>query len=79
MTSLERALIKLAQTLSDNGIPYMIIGGMANAVWGEPRATLDIDLNYLEPRIRELAIALERPEIWESWAEWKQKAEGRDG
>ena len=189
MTSLERALIKLAQTLSDNGIPYMIIGGMANAVWGQPRATLDIDvtiwfkekeinrvvsflaglfrplvsdpagfvqdtsvlpleskdgvridlifaklsfereaisrvveikvggipicfcspedlilhkiisererdqddargvavrrmksldLNYLEPRIRELAIALERPEIWESWAEWKQKTEGRD-
>jgi len=189
MTSLEQALIKLAQTLSDNRIPYMIIGGMANAVWGQPRATLDIDvtiwfkekeinrivsffadfcrplvsdpagfvqdtsvlpleskdgvridlifaklsfereaisrvveikvggipicfcspedlilykiisererdqddargvavrrmksldLNYLEPRIRELAIALERPEIWKSWAEWKQKTEGRD-
>jgi hypothetical protein len=190
MTSLERALIKLAQTLSDNGIPYMVIGGMANAVWGEPRATIDIDvtiwfeekevnrivsfladffrplvsdpagfvqdtsvlplesengvridlifarlsferkaisraveirvggipicfcspedlilhkiisererdqddvrgvavrrmksldLNYLEPKIRELSIALERPEIWESWSEWKQMAEGRDG
>ena len=38
-----------------------------------------LDLNYLEPRIRELSIALERPEIWESWAAWKQKAEGRDG
>ena len=43
MTSLERALVRLALTLSANGIPYMIIGGMANAVWGEPRATLDID------------------------------------
>ncbi|MBW1766517.1 MAG: nucleotidyltransferase [Deltaproteobacteria bacterium] len=189
MTSLEQALIKLAQTLSDNRIPYMIIGGMANAVWGQPRATLDIDvtiwfkekeinrivsffadfcrplvsdpagfvqdtsvlpleskdgvridlifaklsfereaisrvveikvggipicfcspedlilykiisererdqddargvavrrmksldLNYLEPRIRELAIALERPEIWKSWVERKQKTAGRD-
>ena len=43
MTVLEQALVRLSQTLSDNGIPYMIIGGMANAVWGEPRATLDID------------------------------------
>lgn len=43
MKTLENNLVKLARTLSDNGIPYMIIGGMANAVWGEPRATLDID------------------------------------
>ncbi len=43
MTSLERALVRLALTLSANDIPYMIIGGMANVVWGEPRATLDID------------------------------------
>ena len=42
MTVVEQALVRLSQTLSDNGIPYMIIGGMANAVWGEPRATLDI-------------------------------------
>ena len=44
MTNLERALVELAQTLNNNHIPYMIIGGMANAVWGEPRATLDIDV-----------------------------------
>jgi len=44
MTALERALLELAQTLTNNRIPYMIIGGMANAVWGEPRATLDIDV-----------------------------------
>ena len=43
MNSLERALIDLARVLSVNNIPYMIIGGMANAVWGEPRATIDID------------------------------------
>ena len=36
MNSLERALINLADILSANNIPYMIIGGMANAVWGEP-------------------------------------------
>jgi hypothetical protein len=44
MTTLERTLLELARTLTNNGIPYMIIGGMANAVWGEPRATLDIDV-----------------------------------
>jgi hypothetical protein len=43
MTVLEKALIQLASTLTGSTIPYMIIGGMANAVWGEPRATLDID------------------------------------
>ena len=43
MNSLERALINLADILSANNIPYMIIGGMANAVWGEPRSTIDID------------------------------------
>jgi hypothetical protein len=43
MNSLERALIDLAGILSGSNIPYMIIGGMANAVWGESRSTIDID------------------------------------
>lgn len=44
MTVLERALTDLARLLAESGVPYMVIGGMANAVWGEPRATLDIDV-----------------------------------
>jgi len=43
MSILEQALTELANILSINKISYMIIGGMANAVWGEPRATIDID------------------------------------
>jgi len=43
MTGLEQALVRLARILSEHGIPYMIIGGMANVIWGEPRSTLDID------------------------------------
>jgi len=43
MTGLEQALVRLARMLSEHDIPYMIIGGMANAIWGEPRSTLDID------------------------------------
>lgn len=44
MTSQEEALVSLARRLDEHHIPYMIIGGLANAVWGEPRATLDIDV-----------------------------------
>ncbi len=25
-------------------VPYMLIGGMANAIWGVPRATVDVDV-----------------------------------
>lgn len=30
--------------LEGGRIPYMVIGGLANLVWGEPRTTLDIDV-----------------------------------
>lgn len=44
MSALEEALVRLARLLQEGGIPYMIIGGIANAMWGEPRSTLDIDV-----------------------------------
>ena len=44
MASLEDALFRLADFLDGVKIPYMIIGGMAVAVWGEPRATIDLDV-----------------------------------
>ena len=44
MTTQEHALAGLASLLEQLEIPYMVIGGLANAVWGEPRATLDIDV-----------------------------------
>ena len=30
--------------LTENRIPYVVIGGMASDVWGRPRKTLDIDI-----------------------------------
>jgi hypothetical protein len=42
VTSQEEALASLAQLLERHQLAYMVIGGLANAVWGEPRATLDI-------------------------------------
>jgi len=34
MTPLERALIALARRLSEINVSYMLVGGMANAIWG---------------------------------------------
>ncbi len=45
----ESALVSVARFLDANRLPYMIIGGMANAVWGVPRATLDVDVTVWAP------------------------------
>ena len=44
MTPQEDALVQIAEKLESLKVPYVVIGGMANAVWGEPRATLDVDV-----------------------------------
>ncbi len=44
MTEQEATLISLCRFLDKANIPYMIIGGIANAIWGVPRSTLDIDV-----------------------------------
>jgi len=40
---IEKLLRKLAQSLDDADIPYMIIGGQAVLIYGRPRLTRDID------------------------------------
>lgn len=51
----------------------MIIGGLANAVWGEPRATLDIDATISADTsdANRIASLLSRPEILQNWSRWK--------
>ncbi len=59
MNLLNDALTDLSQFLSDNNINYMIIGGLANAVWGDPRATIDIDVTvWIEENEIQGAIAV---------------------
>ena len=59
MTDQEQALVTLADLLDDRGIPYMVIGGLANAVWVIPRATLDVNVTiWTEPAQPEEAIPL---------------------
>ncbi len=40
----EEILAKLARALDKNNIPYMIFGGQAVLLYGEPRLTRDIDV-----------------------------------
>lgn len=42
---------QLARTLAARHIPYAFSGALANAVWGVPRATKDVDLLISVPRI----------------------------
>lgn len=50
MTALEAALRAVTDELEAAGLPYMVIGGVANLVWGVPRATFDADLTvWVEP------------------------------
>jgi predicted nucleotidyltransferase len=40
-------LQRITRFLTAHGIPYMLIGGIANAIWGRVRATADVDLKVL--------------------------------
>ncbi len=44
MTQLDDAAADVSAKLSELGVPHMLIGGLAVSAWGEPRATLDVDL-----------------------------------
>jgi hypothetical protein len=44
LSKLHDALNIVCAFLDAHGFPYAISGGMAVAVWGEPRATFDVDL-----------------------------------
>ena len=40
----EELLIRITKELDKNFVPYMIIGGQAVLLYGEPRLTKDIDI-----------------------------------
>ena len=52
-------LMSLAGALEEAGIEYALVGGLAVAVWGAPRATKDIDLlvraEAVEPALAAMA------------------------
>jgi predicted nucleotidyltransferase len=40
----DEATLAVLTALETLGVPYMIVGGLANVVWGENRATFDVDI-----------------------------------
>jgi plasmid stabilization system protein ParE len=53
MNKLENALKDVQDFLKNQGIQYMIIGGIGNLVWGEPRLTVDIDITVHIQEVKE--------------------------
>ncbi len=50
MGQIEEALGSVVSVLDEHGVPYMLIGGLANLAWGVARATQDIDITVrVEP------------------------------
>ncbi len=70
----------LAQSLDEAGLPYMVIGGQAVLIYGEPRLTRDVDVTLgvspqAPPRVLEVAgqlglqLLVENPEdfVQKTW------------
>ena len=49
MTPLDCAVHDIAALLDSLRIDYAVVGGIANAIWGEPRATIDVDVTVAVP------------------------------
>src|SRR5439155_15728435 len=60
----EQLLARLGRALDEAGLPYMLIGGQAVLLHGEPRATVDIDVTVgvdssQLPRLLDLAATMQ--------------------
>ncbi len=64
VTPLEEALLEAARFFEEESIPYMLVGGLANAVWGEPRATVDVDFTVWVEEARLRAVVLRMGEVF---------------
>jgi Nucleotidyltransferase of unknown function (DUF6036) len=49
MTPLDSAVHDITAVLDSLRIDHAIVGGIANAIWGEPRATIDVDVTVSVP------------------------------
>jgi hypothetical protein len=79
--ALQRALTEFVSFLESRGIAYMIVGAMAVAVWGRPRATADIDVTLRLDR-EALGALAEHAEsagfpLDRQWLEWNPSLRGQ--
>ena len=57
MNDLEGSVVEVAALLESLSIPHMLVGGLAVSLWGEARATLDVDWAvWVEPEDLERTI-----------------------
>jgi hypothetical protein len=72
---LRQTLFRLAELLEAEGVVYMIVGALAVAMWGRPRATADVDvtLRVDTEHLEALATRAERVglTIDHEWLEWQ--------
>lgn len=52
LTHLEKSLVEVSKFLKKMHVPHMVIGGVANLFWGNPRTTQDIDITIQIPDSR---------------------------
>jgi hypothetical protein len=75
-----RALDRAVRGFRRARVPYVVIGGWALAVWGTPRATVDLDflLAVGEGDLERLGAELSRDglEVDEAWSEWNPMLRG---
>lgn len=45
MDRLNTALYEITRFLEEHAVPYMIVGGLANMIWGAARLTEDVDIS----------------------------------
>ena len=57
--TLVEQLLTIVETLDREGIEYALVGGLAVAVWGAPRATQDIDILVRPESVEAIAAAVE--------------------
>ena len=47
MNPIIKALASMSGLLEKMGVPYMVFGGIANSIYGNPRQTFDIDIKFI--------------------------------
>jgi len=54
MSGLVEAVKRAAALLDKMCVPYMVFGGIANSIYGNPRLTFDVDIKFLLERTDEM-------------------------
>lgn len=61
MDALYRSLSILDSRLTEAGVPWAVVGGLAVAIWGEPRLTRDVDVKVALRRTDLATLLVLRP------------------